>query len=112
VRVASNTGTTGVLKLDVSGAKEVIAADIECEAGFTVVNTDQPIATLAKGKRLNIEMQVEPGLGYVLARERKSEVIGEIPVDALFSPVVKVSYRVESTRVGRRTDFDKVVLNV
>src|SRR5690606_24525587 len=70
------------------------------------------IATLAKGKKLQVEMTVESGVGYSMAQDRKTNVIGEIPVDALFSPVIKASYKVEATRVGRRTDFDRVVVSV
>lgn len=113
VRIRALDGaTTGVMRISVSGAREVTAADIQAEAGFEVVNSDQHIATLAKGKSLTAEMTVETGVGYVMASERKTNVLGEIPIDSLFSPVVKVSYVVESTRVGRRTDFDKLVLNV
>lgn len=112
LRIASQSTDSGILRLEVKGAKEVTAADIECEAGFEIVNKDQHIATLAAGKSLKVEMVVEAGMGYRLAKEVTSEVIGEIPVDALFSPVIKVSYKVEATRVGRRTDFDKVILKI
>jgi DNA-directed RNA polymerase subunit alpha len=112
IRVKSESATPGMLHLDVKGAKEVTAADIVADGGFEVVNTDQYIATLAAGKSLKIEMTVEPGVGYSMATERKDVVIGEIPVDALFSPVVKVSYDVQATRVGRRTDYDRLLLSV
>jgi len=112
VRVKSESTQPGILRLQVTGPKEVTAKDIECDGGFEVVNPDLVIATLAKGKKLNVEMTVEPGMGYSMARERKVSMIGEIPVDALFSPVIKVSYKIESTRVGRRTDFDKILLSV
>lgn len=112
VRVKSDSNAAGVLRLDVKGPKAITASDIVAEAGFTVVNPDLHIAELAKGKSLVVEMTVEPGLGYQIATDHKSTVIGEIPVDALFTPVVKVSYDVEATRVGRRTDFDKLVMHV
>jgi len=112
IRIKSENGETGVLHLNVKGAKEVTAADIECEAGFEVVNKDLNIATLAKGKNLNIEMVVESGVGYKLASEIETEAVNQIAVDALFSPVIKVSYKVEATRVGRRTDFDKIVFDI
>ncbi len=112
LRIKSDSQEKGKLTLDVKGEKEVTAADIECEGGFEIVNTDQHIATLAKGKSLKMEMIVEAGMGYSMGDDRKSSVVGEIPVDALFSSVIKVSYKVEATRVGRRTDFDKVVLDV
>ncbi len=112
VRVRSDRSEAGVLRLEQKGAKEVKASDIECDGGFEIANPELHLAKLAEGKKLKVEMTVEPGMGYSLAQDRKSSVIGEIPVDALFSPVTKVSYKVESTRVGRRTDFDKVLLTV
>ncbi len=112
VRVRATGDEKGVLRLNVKGAKEVTAADIECEAGFEVINTTQHIATLAKGKNLSIEMTVEPGMGYRVAADTKAELLGQIMVDALFSPVTKVSYKVEATRVGRKTDYDRIVLDV
>jgi DNA-directed RNA polymerase subunit alpha len=112
VRIKTDGSEIGTLRLNVKGAKEGTAADIECEAGFEVVNKDLYIATLAKGKNLNIEMVVESGVGYKLASETETEAVDQIAVDALFSPVIKVSYKVEATRVGRRTDFDKIVFDI
>jgi DNA-directed RNA polymerase subunit alpha len=112
VRVKSDLSTPGMIRIDVKGQKEVTAADIDCDGGFEVINKDQYICTLAEGKTLRVEMTVEPGVGYSMANDRKDVMIGEIPVDALFSPVVKASYHVESTRVGRRTDYDRVLLQV
>jgi len=112
VRVKATGNDKGVLRLDIKGAKEVTAADIVCEAGFEVVNPDLKIATLAKGKSLSVEMTVESGMGYRLATDANADLLGQIMVDALFSPVVKVSYKVEATRVGRKTDYDRIVLDV
>ncbi len=112
IRVKAEGVEPGTLRLNVKGAKEVTAADIECEAGFEVINKDLYLATLAKGKNLSIEMVVESGVGYKLASETESEAVGQISIDALFSPVIKVSYKVEATRVGRRTDFDKIVFDI
>lgn len=113
IKVASQSTTSGTLRLTVTGPAEVTAASIEAEAGFTVVNPELHIATLTKGKKLQMEMTVEPGMGYSFANDRKVDApLGEIPVDALFSPVIKVSYKVEATRVGRKTDYDKLLLNV
>lgn len=112
IRVMSNGVESGSLRLNVKGEKEVTAADVEADGGLEVVNKDLHLATLAKGKSLQVEMTVEAGMGYVLASERKSSTIGEIPVDSLFSPVVKASYKVEATRVGRKTDYDKLILDV
>lgn len=112
VRVKAATEDAGMLRLNVTGPAEVTAADIECEAGFEIVNKDLRIATIAKGKKLEAEMTVESGVGYVLADEKNVTQIGEIVLDALYSPVIKVSYTVEETRVGRRTDFDKLVMEI
>lgn len=112
VRIKSDRDDSGVLRVSVKGPKVVTAADIECESGFSVVNKDAHIATVAKGTTLEIEMVAETGFGYVLGDEQKNSGIGDIVLDALFSPVVQVSYKVEETRVGRKTDFDKVILDI
>lgn len=112
LRIKGEVSTGASLHLEVKGAREVTGADIECDGGFEIVNTDQYLATVAAGKTLKVEMIVESGYGYSMANDRKDVSIGEIPVDALFSPVVKVAYRVEQTRVGRRTDYDRVLLDV
>ncbi len=101
------------LSLKVSGKKEVKAGDFEIEGAAEVINSEQHIATLTDAKsKLNMEMVGEAGKGYSLAEERKSNEIGVIAVDALFTPVVAVNYSVDPTRVGRRTDFDKLTLDV
>lgn len=101
------------LTLDKTGPGEVKAGDIETPAKVEIVNKDLVLGNLAtKKNRLKAEMMVESGLGYVPAEERKTEKLGEIPVDAIFSPVRQVNYRVEATRVGRRTDLDRLVLEI
>ncbi|HUM57311.1 MAG TPA: DNA-directed RNA polymerase subunit alpha [Candidatus Woesebacteria bacterium] len=112
IRIKSDSAETGVLRLNVKGPKEITAKDIECEAGFEVINKQLYLATLTKGKNLNIEMIVEPGIGYKLASEIELENVGQIAVDALFSPVIKVAYHVEATRVGSRTDYDRIVFDI
>ncbi len=112
IRIKADEAESGILRLNVKGPKEVSAADVECEAGFEIMNPDLHLATLAKGKALNVEMIVESGVGYKLANEIETETVGQMAVDALFSPVIKVSYKVEATRVGRRTDFDKIVFDI
>lgn len=114
VRISSDLGHEGKCSLSVKGKNksEVTAGDIQCEAGFTIVNPDLHIATLDEKASLDIEMSIGYGIGYSVASERKPSVKDAIPVDALCSPVVRVSYDVESTRVGRRTDFDKLVMKV
>lgn len=112
VRLRSQSEDEGVLRLDVTGPMEITAGDIECSAGYEVVNPDQYLGTLADGEDLQIEMSAGPGVGYVVADETQSKTIGEIMVDALYSPIIKVSYDVEATRVGRRTDYDKLNLHI
>jgi len=112
LRIASESTLPGVLRIDVKGPREVTGADITAEGGFEVANKDQYITTMAAGKTLKVEMTVEPGVGYSMANDRKDLTIGEVPMDALFSPVIKVAYKVEATRVGRRTDFDRILLDV
>jgi DNA-directed RNA polymerase subunit alpha len=112
VRIKADKAGTGVVRISVKGPATVTAADLDPEAGFSVVNKDQHIATLAKGHNLEMEMTVGTGLGYEIADEKKVSGIGEIVLDALYSPVIKVSYKVDSTRVGRRTDYDRLILSV
>jgi DNA-directed RNA polymerase subunit alpha len=112
VRIKADSIDPISLKLSAKGEGEVTAAAIELDAGAEVVNKDLVIAKLAKGGSLGVEMKAEFGTGYVMASETEESLVGEIPVDALYSPVIKVSYKVEATRVGRRTDFDRVVMQV
>lgn len=101
------------LSIKVSGKKVVKAGDFEIEGDGEVINKDQLVATLTDAKsKLNMEMTAEAGKGYSVSEERKISEVGVIAVDALFSPVVSVNYTVEPTRVGRSTDFDKLILDV
>lgn len=101
------------LVLDVRGPKEVKAKDIEPTAGVEVINSDLTLSHLADAKaKLTVHMVAENGVGYSLANERSSSEIGVIPIDANFSPVLKVNYQVEATRVGRVTNFDKLILEI
>ncbi len=109
---ATGVESIGTLRLSAKGDTIVTAAQIEPSAGFEIINPDQHIATLAKGGKLELEMTVQSGVGYVPATDSQAAGLGEIVLDALYSPVVKVSYQVDATRVGRRTDFDKLVLDV
>ncbi|MBP7875544.1 DNA-directed RNA polymerase subunit alpha [Candidatus Woesebacteria bacterium] len=111
VRIKADREGTGVIRLSVKGPKVITAADLEPEAGFSVVNPDQAIATLAKDSKLELELVVQTGRGYVLADE-KAESLGSINLDALYSPVIKVSYSIEQTRVGRRTDYDNLIMTI
>ncbi|PJI94896.1 DNA-directed RNA polymerase subunit alpha [Luteimicrobium subarcticum] len=92
----------------------VTAADIIPPAGIEVHNPDLHVATLDDSAKLEIELTVERGRGYVSANQNKSydAEIGRIPVDSIYSPVLKVTYKVEATRVEQRTDFDKLIVDV
>jgi DNA-directed RNA polymerase subunit alpha len=100
--------------LKAKGPGEVTAADISPPAGVDILNPDLHIATVARGGSLEIEMVVERGVGYRPAERNKKprDPIGVIPVDSIFSPVHKVSYTVENTRVEQMTDRDRLVLDV
>lgn len=102
------------LHIDVTKLGQVVARDIEPNEAVTIVNPDQVICTLTREQRFQAELKVVVGRGYRLAEDNKTEdqVLGVIPVDSLFSPVVLVKYAVESTRVGKMTDFDKLFLEI
>ncbi|HPL83002.1 MAG TPA: DNA-directed RNA polymerase subunit alpha [Candidatus Omnitrophota bacterium] len=93
---------------------EIKAGDIETDETIEIINPDLYIATLTKDVKLNIEMEVSRGRGYLIAELNKKEdkTIGAIPVDAIFTPIKKVNFFVENTRVGQRTDYDKLILEV
>jgi DNA-directed RNA polymerase subunit alpha len=102
------------LYLSAKGAGEVKAGDLKIPAGVEVVNPDAHIASMSSSGRLEMELVVGPGVGYRTADQNKgvSSAIGVIPIDSIFSPVRRVSYRVESTQVGQMTNFDRLVLDV
>ncbi|MFW6110035.1 MAG: DNA-directed RNA polymerase subunit alpha [Patescibacteria group bacterium] len=94
-------------------AGEITAGDIEAPAGVEIINKDQPIATVtSEDTELEMELLVEPGYGYVPAEDHESDRVGVIPLDAVFSPVLNVSFDVESTRVGQITNLDRLIVNV
>jgi len=100
------------MTLQATGPVEVKASMIECPGDVEIINKDHVICTLDKGAKLHIEFTVETGKGYVRAQRAQDAPIGLIPVDALFSPVVKVSYKVEHARVGQITDYDKLAMTL
>lgn len=103
-----------VIRIEADDEGVVTAGDIITGTDVEVLNPELVIATVEKGGRLFIEMTVEKGRGYVSADKNKSEdqPIGIIPVDSLFSPIHRVNYKVENTRVGKITDYDKLTLEV
>jgi len=100
--------------LDVEGEGEVTGHDIIGDPDVKIINPEQKIATLAEGGRLKMEMEVSRGRGYVPVERLREEdrPIGAIPVDAVFTPVRKVKYAVEETRVGQRTDYDRLIVEI
>jgi len=101
------------LRLDARGPAVVTAGDIECPADVEVLNKDLHIATLNGKARLAIDLSVEQGRGYASSqREIETRTIGVIPVDALFSPVRRVSFEVSPTRVEQSTEYDNLVLEI
>jgi DNA-directed RNA polymerase subunit alpha len=96
------------------GAGNVTAADISVPAGVEVHNTNLHIATLNDKASFELELTIERGRGYVSATQNRNEYAeaGQIPIDSIYSPVLKVTYRVEATRAGERTDFDRLVVDV
>ncbi len=105
-----------VLRLSASGPGEVTADLIEADSSVTVHNPDHVIATLTDKVDFEMELTIERGRGYVPAAEqyatKDEQVIGELPIDASFSPVQRVRYRVENTRVGQQTNFDRLILDI
>jgi DNA-directed RNA polymerase subunit alpha len=112
--VSSEHDEPVVMYLRKQGPGEVTAADITPPAGVEVHNPELPIATLNPKGKLDMELTVERGRGYVSANLNTSpdQEIGRIPVDSIYSPVLKVTYNVEATRVEQRTDFDRLVVDV
>lgn len=102
------------IRLQAAGPCEVTAGMIEASADVEIMNPDLVICTLDKGATISIEMTVDTGKGYRPAAMNKQEEapVGLIPVDSVFSPVRKVSYEVQNTRVGQQTNFDKLALNI
>src|SRR5437868_6818578 len=112
--VSSEHDEPVVMYLRKQGPGDVTAGDIQPPAGVEVHNPDLHLATLNGKGKLDIELTVERGRGYVSATQNKQvgQEIGRIPVDSIYSPVLKVTYKVEATRVEQRTDFDSLVVDV
>ena len=102
------------MRIDFEGGGEITAGDIEVSSDLDILNPDLHLAIVDEGCSLRMEMTVEQGKGYVSSDKNKKpdQIIGIIPVDSIFSPVLKVNYMVEDTRVGNRTDYDKLTLEI
>ena len=110
--IRSENEEPSMVHLRVTGPAEVKAGDIQLPAGVEILNSDHHIATLNKKATLSMELRVEQGRGYVAAATAAKEAIGTIPIDALFSPVKRVTYEVEPTRVEQMTNYDRLILDV
>lgn len=105
-----------IIRLSATGPGVVTAGDIETDPDIEIVNKDHAIATLAKDGKLNMEMIVSNGRGYVPANENKEKIkdlkVGYIGIDAIYSPIERISYEVEKARVGQDANYDKLILHV
>lgn len=112
--IRSHTVTPKPIFIKVHRKGVITAKDIIADETLDIINTDLHIATLSKNTKLNIEMEVGRGRGYVAAERNKKEnqPIGVIAIDSLFSPAVKVNFLVEDTRIGQITDYDKLILQM
>jgi len=114
VRVKLLDVPVDTVRLSVKGERNVTAADIVTGPRVEILNPEQHIATLSKDGNLEMEMVVKRGRGYVAAEHNKDEgdPVGTIPLDAIFSPVLKVNFNVTNARVGQRTDYDRLVMEI
>ena len=105
-----------VVEISAEGPCEVTAESIKCDSEVEILNPELHIASLSDGASLNMEITLDKGRGYVPAEKNKllaaNEVIGVLPVDSIYTPVLKVNYTVDNTRVGQITDYDKLTLSV
>jgi DNA-directed RNA polymerase subunit alpha len=114
VRVKLLDVAADTVRLSVKGERNVTAADIVTGPRVEILNPEQHIATLSKDGQLEMEMVVKRGRGYVAAEHNKDEgdPVGTVPLDAIFSPVLKVNFNVTNARVGQRTDYDRLVMEI
>ena len=110
--ISSDNEEPTTVHLRVSGPADVTAGDIELPAGVEVLNPKHHIASLNNDANLSMELKIEQGRGYVPATTAPKEAIGAIPIDAMFSPVKRVTYEVEPTRVEQMTNYDRLILDV
>jgi len=103
-----------VITVEKKGAGDFVAGDLEVDNEIKILNKDLHIATLTENANIDFEIQIDLGRGYIPSErnEKYIEVVGTIPLDAIFSPIIKVKYSVENARVGQRTDYDKLILEL
>lgn len=109
----SDSKETATVKISAKGTKTITGKDVELTDGVEITNPDHYIGALSGDKsKLEIELLVEKGYGYSLAEERQDDSLGLMATDAVYSPIKRVNYTVEATRVGRRTNMDRLVLQI
>lgn len=105
-----------VVEISAQGPCVVTAGDIKCDSEVEILNPEQHIATLGEDAKLNMEITIDKGRGYIPAERNKlisgNNVIGVLPIDSIYTPILKVNYTVDNTRVGQITDYDKLTLDV
>lgn len=113
IRVRSFSDRPVTMHVEVTGQRVVTAADIQAPSTIEIVTPDVHICTLdGSDSHLDMDLVVESGKGYVPAESKEGQIIGQIPVDAIFSPVQRVNYIVENTRVGQMTNYDRITLQI
>ena len=114
LRLILHSDEPKTLMLEAEGKGDVTAEDIQTDVDVEILNPDLHIASLDEGGQLRMEIHVDSGRGYVIAEQNKmpDQPIGVIPMDAMFSPVTRVNFQVENTRIGQRTDYDRLVLEI
>lgn len=113
IRLTVPEGAPTTLTLSKKGPGPITAGDIEVPAGVTIVNPDLVLGTLSDKKaEISMQLYAQQGYGYITAEETGIREVGMIPLDALYSPIVRVNYRIEATRVGRMTNLDKLVMEI
>ena len=112
VRVNFQGEKTAKAAISAKGPGEVFAGDIKVDATVKIANPELVLASLNKDSKLEVKLDIESGAGYSPADDRKTNEIGLIPLDASFSPVARVNYKVEETRVGRLTNYDRLVMDI
>ncbi|PIR17277.1 MAG: DNA-directed RNA polymerase subunit alpha [Deltaproteobacteria bacterium CG11_big_fil_rev_8_21_14_0_20_49_13] len=114
LRLKLNEGEQDIMTINASGEKDIKASDIKISSKIEILNPDLHIATLGPEGKLKMELYVKMGRGYVPAERNKeeSQPIGVVPIDSIFTPILKVNYNVTNARVGQMTDYDKLTMEV
>ena len=110
--IRSHSNVAKIIHIRAEKTGEIKGADIVCDESMEILNPDLHIATLTRDARFFVEMEVARGRGYVPSEQNKKEGVDTIAIDSIFTPITKVNFRVENTRVGQRTDYDRLVTEI